>query len=318
MKSTSELTKGRWRELLPMLGVDAAFLKNEHGPCPICGGNDRFRWDNQRNMGGYICSGCGAGDGFNLVQKVTGKSFSQIALEIDAIIGRKGIGPLNGPTAQEELEAQQRLNRRRKWLGASYPMENGPVWRYIWSRTGAYRPTDNLREHFAIRADGVLHPAMLARIVTHDDKAVNIHITLLDMEGRKAKVSPDKRVMAGRLPDGCAIRLGEAAPVMGVAEGIETAISASIMFQMPVWACINGVLLSKWVPPQVAEQIIVFGDNDRNFTGQAKAYALANRLEIIHKKRVLVEMPIMSGMDWNDFHKDQRQNNGMPYLRVVK
>jgi len=318
MKSTSQMTKGRWRELLPMLGVDAAFLKNEHGPCPMCGGKDRFRWDNQHGMGGFICSGCGAGDGFNLVQNVTGKTFSQIAVEIDAIIGRKGGGPSPAQDLQAEMEQKQRLNMRRKWLGASYPSENGPVWKYLWSRTGTYRPTDNLREHLAIRADGVLHPAMVAKIITHDDKAANLHITLLDLDGNKAKVDLAKRVMAGKLPDGCAIRLGEAAPVMGVAEGIETAISASIMFQMPVWACINGVLLSKWVPPKVAEQIIVFGDNDRNFAGQAKAYTLANRLELIHKRRVLVEMPIMAGMDWNDFHKDQRENNGMPYLRVVK
>lgn len=317
MKSTAELAKGRWRELLPALGVDAEFLKNDHGPCPICGGKDRFRWDDQNSNGGFICSGCGAGDGFNLVQRVTGKEFPQIASEIDTIIGRKFDGP-TGPKPQEDVEQTQRLNMRRKWLGASYPMESGPVWKYIWSRTGAYRPTDNLREHFAIRADGVLHPAMLAKIITHDDKAANLHITLLDLDGNKANVSPAKRVMAGKLPDGCAIRLGQAAPVMGVAEGIETAISASIMFEMPVWACINGTLLSKWIPPAIAEQIIVFGDNDRNFAGQSKAYALANRLEVIHKRRVLVETPILSGMDWNDFHKDQRENNGMPYLRVVK
>lgn len=317
MKSTAEMAHGRWEELLPILGVGSEFLKNEHGPCPICGGKDRFRWDNQNNNGGFICSGCGAGDGFNLVHRVTGKAFKQIAAEIDTIVGRKGVGPI-GPKPQDEEEQAQRMNMRRKWLGASHPMEEGPVWRYLWSRTGTYRPTDNLREHFAIRANSHLYPAMLAKIITHDDKAANIHITLLNMDGRKADIVPAKRVMAGKLPDGCAIRLGEAAPVMGVAEGIETAISASIMFQMPVWACINGTLLSKWIPPQVAEQIIVFGDNDRNFAGQAKAYSLANRLEVIHKKRVLVEIPIMSGMDWNDFHKDQRENSGLPYLRVVK
>ena len=33
---------GRWKEILSALGVDPATLKNQHGPCPGCGGKDRF------------------------------------------------------------------------------------------------------------------------------------------------------------------------------------------------------------------------------------------------------------------------------------
>ena len=29
---------GRWKEILSALGVDPATLKNQHGPCPGCGG----------------------------------------------------------------------------------------------------------------------------------------------------------------------------------------------------------------------------------------------------------------------------------------
>ncbi|HHU7428682.1 TPA: primase-helicase zinc-binding domain-containing protein [Escherichia coli] len=40
------------------------------GPCPACGGNTRYRFDNKDNRGTYFCSHCGAGTGLDLVMKV--------------------------------------------------------------------------------------------------------------------------------------------------------------------------------------------------------------------------------------------------------
>ena len=47
MTSVRDIAKGRWKEILPALGIDPKFLQNRHGPCPICGGDDRFRWDDR-------------------------------------------------------------------------------------------------------------------------------------------------------------------------------------------------------------------------------------------------------------------------------
>jgi putative DNA primase/helicase len=132
---------------------------------------------------------------------------------------------------------------------------------------------------------------------------VNLHCTFLTPDGQKADVSPAKRVMAGPLPDGCAIRLAPANEFMGIAEGIETAISASLLYALPVWAAVNGMLLSKWVPPEQAKRIYVFADNDASYTGQSKAYALANRLVVQHKLEVEVLVPPQAGDDWNDYHR---------------
>ena len=39
----------------PSLGVPAKALTNRHGPCPICGGKDRFRFDDKGGRGtGYV------------------------------------------------------------------------------------------------------------------------------------------------------------------------------------------------------------------------------------------------------------------------
>ena len=34
-----------WPEILVGLGIDPQFLVRRHGPCPACGGKDRFRFD---------------------------------------------------------------------------------------------------------------------------------------------------------------------------------------------------------------------------------------------------------------------------------
>ena len=313
----SQVARGHWKHLLPALGVDARYLTKDHGPCPICNGKDRFRWDDKDNCGGYICSQCGAGDGFDLVKKVTGLTFKQTAEKIGHILGKTVV--LQG--SKPDFEAE-RIRRRMKslWESSGRPSEGGPVHAYLQRRVGCLWPSNAIREHFKVWSEHGYHPAMVCKVITHDDRAINLHQTFLTQDGQKADIPKVKKVMQGSLPDGCAIRLGPVAPVMGVAEGIESAISASILHDMPVWACINGTLLSKWIPPETAEEIWVFGDNDRNYTGHAKAYHLANRLEVQYKRRVTVTFPVGWDEDMNDMHRWMMQNRMVPenHLRVIK
>tara|TARA_R100000808_G_scaffold24871_1_gene58941 strand:- start:1816 stop:3705 length:1890 start_codon:yes stop_codon:yes gene_type:complete len=77
---------GRWRAILPTLGVPAGALVNKHGPCPGCGGKDRFRFDDEGGRGTWICSQGGgetiAGDGFELLVHAGRARTIQEALEI--------------------------------------------------------------------------------------------------------------------------------------------------------------------------------------------------------------------------------------------
>jgi putative DNA primase/helicase len=244
-----------------------------------------------------------------LVSRVTGKTFREIADQIASIMGK----PNEYQKQHNPEEKQQRDAMTRVWQNSFGPIQDSPVDMYLNMRCGCSWPSPAIRELVLDKG-----PFMVAKIMGHDDRPVNLHLTALTWYGRKADVTPAKRVMAGKLPDGCAIRLGSSGPVMGVAEGIETAISASIMFDMPVWACVNGTMLSKWVPPDDAEQITVFADNDLNYTGHAKAYQLANRLEVQYKRSVTVKLPPRAGTDWNDHHQDVMDGMHKTQLRVVK
>jgi len=108
--------------------------------------------------------------------------------------------------------------------------------------------------------------------------------------------------MSGKVPDGACVMLSdwtESGP-SGVAEGVETAMAASAIFNMPVWAALNSLLMKKWLPPPGCEEIVIFGDNDTHFEGQAAACHLANRLAATNLPVARVMIPALPGEDWED------------------
>jgi putative DNA primase/helicase len=86
-EKTWDRARGRWREILPQLGVEARFLSGRNGPCPSCGGKDRFRYDDRTKNGDYFCNQCGAGKGIKLTMLVNGWDYRTAAGEIDRVLG---------------------------------------------------------------------------------------------------------------------------------------------------------------------------------------------------------------------------------------
>ncbi len=105
---------GRWREILSTLGMDEAYLSNRHGPCPFCGGKDRWRWDDRDGNGSGFCNQCDAtGDGFHLAAKLTGmvgkQTFTTLLNRVAEIIGV----PSTGPVAQGKKNGTR---RKKQWF----------------------------------------------------------------------------------------------------------------------------------------------------------------------------------------------------------
>src|SRR5271168_834837 len=84
---TVERAQGRWREILPRLGIETRFLRDKQGPCPICGGKTRFRFDDLNGKGTWFCNHCRAGVGLHLIQKVNGWDYATACRAVDQIIG---------------------------------------------------------------------------------------------------------------------------------------------------------------------------------------------------------------------------------------
>jgi len=295
---SANAARGRWPGILVALGVSSDFLKNEHGPCPICGGKDRFRFDDNMN-GAWICSKCGAGDGFKLLQMIQNRTFRQVADEVDKIVG-------NIPVSTEKRQERSDDDKRKAMrfiLDASRKVERGTAaWNYLCARCGDPGPSlADIWAHPGLRhrESGETFPAMLAVMRYPDGTGASVHRTWITLEGCKAPVTPARKIMNGFPVGTAAVRLGPIAPRIGIAEGIETAICAGKLFGLPVWAAISAYGLETFEPPKGVEEVVVFGDNDASFTGQAAAFAVAKRLRNLGL-RVSVEIPPTVGTDWND------------------
>lgn len=293
---------GRWLAILPQAGVDQKFLSGKHVPCPACGGKDRFRFSDHKGEGRFFCSGCGHGTGVDLVMRVNG---------IDFVSAVKLIEPLiqSAPVVIPKAGSGRPADGSGEWRRGVPIIEGDLVSRYLAKRGIAlteYPSQLRLRESVVYAHDDKRRerlPAMMANYVSPCRSWTTAHLTYLTHDADKAAVPNGKKFIPGKIPEGGAVRLAPSAETMGIAEGIETALSASLLFDIPVWAAVTAIGLSKWQPPDTAKNIIIFGDHDASFTGQHVAFALAQRLRTSKQYGldvVEVRLPDDVGSDWND------------------
>lgn len=290
--------KGKWGHVLACCGVNPKHLDGKHGACPMCGGKDRFRYDNRTGRGDYICAKCGVGDGFNLLMKLFNWDFSQASEEVKKYVGGTAvIPPKSGITPEAKQAALRTL-----WGDTARVKQGDAVDDYLRQRGLSLTefPKD-LRTCPKARADAInSFPAMIALVRDVEGKPTTLHRTFLS-QARKAEISAPRRLMPGEIPAGSAIRLAPYEKILGIAEGIETALSAMQLFKIPVWAALNAVMLEKWLPPAGVTEVIIFADKDESYTGQKAAYTLAFKLKNLNIEKVSVVIPDVMGQDWNDY-----------------
>jgi hypothetical protein len=202
------------------------------------------------------------------------------------------------------VESQPKKNlpfspNARRLLQSATAIIGSPAERYLAQR-GLMSTSDQLRylgrTPLGPRGAVQFLPAMLAAVTT-DMGVVALHRTFLDRgSARLADFERPKRAL-GSL--GCgAVRL--APPVqgrLGLAEGIESAISATQLFNIPCWATLGNERFGLVSIPESVRELYLFIDNDAGGTlaeeRALKAYAAPNR--VIHSRA-----PAPPGFDWND------------------
>jgi hypothetical protein len=155
-------------------------------------------------------------------------------------------------------------------------------------------------------------PALLALVTDSDGTPVTLHRTYLTPDGRKAPVAAPRKLMGypGDRLVGGAIRLFPAAPVLGVAEGLETALAVHRRTAMPVWSAVSAGLLARLEPPAGTSLVVVWADRDRSGAGEAAALSLRERLlpRGISVAVHLAPGPLPAGatsLDWADVWCDR-------------
>jgi len=287
-----ELAYGRWPEILQRAGMADTFFNGRHGPCPFCGGSDRYRWSNKYG-GVWLCTMCpeSAGswaDGFKMLMKHVGyRCFRDAA---DHVRAHFHSGAASGPTrlpaagrasTDPKADIARKLRRMQAIWDAARPIAPGdPVDRYLRLRVSALDFVPQMvRFHPALDywtapddANGrpVLigrFPAMVAKALSPKGSFVQLHKTYLTPDGHKANVRVVKKTERGVGVNGFAVALmpvvGE---TLGFAEGIESALAAAMVRRIPVWSCLNGPSMAAMdLPEQLREQvsrIVIFADHD--------------------------------------------------------
>ena len=150
---------------------------------------------------------------------------------------------------------------------------------------------------------GIMLPALVAPVSRPDHKIIAVQSTYLHpSDGAKARVT-QPRWTTGRLGT-CAVRLASAGEVLGMAEGLETALAAMELSGVPCWASLGAQRLAKIAVPNVVRKIIIFADAD----GAGKsAAARASSRYAQEGKRVQLRFPPDGCKDWNDALLSQRR-----------
>ena len=294
---------GRWRDILINLGMDAKHFEDVHGACPWCGGKDRWHWheDKQAAFCNQCCGGKKRQDGWDLAKRFTGETDNnKLAERIKPLVGSAP------PPGAKPKDPEERKEYMKKIWKESHPFEPGdPVGLYLQRRCGPLADiieVDGIRIHPNLlhTPSKTFHPTLLAPMGVSRPYGGIMRIYLAK-DGHKADVQPAKMAF-GDWGHVCLQRI--ALGTLGIAEGMETALAASQIFHHPFWAT-GKAGMQTFEPPPGVNHLFIAGDNDTDtsWTGQATAYALANRLSNQVKYpglKIEVAIPSAKGFDWCD------------------
>lgn len=318
----TDLAKDRWPDILERSGVSADYLRQgKPGPCPLCGGHDRYTFDDKYGDGDYYCRGCGPGKGLKLLMSYHEWDWLKAVNEV--------LNILQDPQAQRILDEKASLRSQHRVVSDLSPevvTERREKLKRLWSEALPVRPGDPVDLYLRSRVPGLeeipsvirFHPAlpyywspppgdpgpreylgkfpaMLSQVEGADGKCVNIHRTWLSAGGEKAVIANRagelvqvKKLCQGTVRGGSqAITLAREKPRhLGVAEGIETALAARVFARVGTWSLISTSGMRNFIVPDWVEVLTIFADNDKpdlkgRRPGFDAAHALKQREDIV-------------------------------------
>lgn len=283
---------------------------NRHfkGECPLCGKKNKFRIDNRGNRGTWICS-CGSGDIWGLLQQTQKKDFVTLAKEIDVLIGNSFLKneqpkPAGNDSDLDVDELRKKVINKFNSIGA---MKGSNAEKYLNNRHITLPSTlENVKYSECERMGNHEYGAIYSLATDCNGKPCYLHRTILDGD-KKADIEAPKILKKLQndnylnFTKSVAIRLFPVSSTLGIAEGIETALSCYQIYGCNTWSTINATFLKKFIAPAGVNHLIIFADTDRNLTGHSAAFECGHKnLSTIHNDITRVTIRWSERGDFND------------------
>ncbi|AHI32645.1 hypothetical protein AU15_19675 [Marinobacter salarius] len=322
--------EGRWLSAFLALAPALETAVNKLGKnvsCPIDGGTDGFRLFRDANTtgGGVKQAWRVIPEGIDMLMWVNDWSFTKTYDELEAFLGGRIVDtkPIRTPKTQIQDDSKLRLWLNQIW-GDALPLNDlrsYPARAYFERRRlrTAAMLADDLRFHPSLNyvgADGKTlgqYGAILGLVRNNAGEPVSIHRTFITKSGLKVEFSDSKNKSRKLTPAvnresrGRQIRVNPVkGTVMGVAEGLETALAVTLMTQLPVWPTLSTTMMQSFLPPEWVEKVLIFVDKDRNQAGEVAANTLAEKLSLLglDVQLILPSIPMLEsdskGVDWAD------------------
>ena len=142
-------------------------------------------------------------------------------------------------------------------------------------------------------------PAVLAAIQNLQGDIQALHRLYLHPGAPRLSPWAPERMLTNS-PHRSAVQLAPATDVLGLAEGIETALAAMQIHHIPVWAAVSSKRLHHLALPASVRELVLFGDSDG--PGRA-AVAKAEASYAAPGRTILTRIPDPPANDWADLLK---------------
>lgn len=314
IRQVSDAAAGRWPDILSLMGIDVPASPRAQVACPVCGGKDRFRFDDD-GRGAHFCNNCGAGDGLELVKKVNSCDATLAAQLVADVLGIN-VQDMRTPTSQCGAQQQKELAERRAALAQQQAKEQAARAARFSSKLMALTAQAQPRESAYLGCKGL--PGFIYPLMPDG----TLVLTLVNESGtataaQTITANGDKRLITGSAKKGAyhVINPSHSPQTVIIGEGLATVLSVHLMRPdaLAVVAIDAGNLLPvaqvmRRLYPQA--QIVIAADNDikpdEPNTGKDAAEKAAATVT------GLVALP--SGdykADWNDYHQQHGLANAI-------
>jgi phage/plasmid primase-like uncharacterized protein len=276
----------READILPLAQRAGARLKHVRatewkycGPCPACGGTDRFSINTEKRI--FNCRKFGGGDTIAMVQHARGLDFVEA---VEFITGEKQVTSATrevsnkAPTKSPASDADK-SDGRALWLWRQRQpiVEGRPPWVYLRQVRGYLGPVPATLGY--LPAKGAYPPSMITAyglasepepgvLAISDADVAAVHVTRLTPDGTAKAGGKDSSKITIGPPLGSPIVLASPNDGLGLAitEGIEDGLSVYLATGLGVWAAGSAAYMPALadVVPVWMDCVTVVGDQDED------------------------------------------------------